>query len=240
MKNDGEMVMLVIGGVIVCAVIYFVLQGSQTSSSGIATAQADPASVQALYTAQAQDTAQAAALSAAQVSANMNLGQSLIGLFSTQNTNAATTNQTALNDNSAQAIAGQQAQTATSIATTNANAQTQTAAINGSTNIQVAQATVAGNESIAQSAANAQVGVAQANEQAQTNISNNQVTAAQRTANAGVLSNVLGGLASGIGSVFSPVAAAVPVAATTAQAASDAEQADEVNGIFSSLGLSAL
>ncbi|NCX05788.1 MAG: hypothetical protein EBW68_08435 [Actinobacteria bacterium] len=159
MEGAQKQNLLIIGGVLAAGIVlYLVLQGSSSSSSGVSWGQANPASVQALYSAQAATTASQNQL---QMSRNSNLSgiaSQIIGLAATQNNNAtalginaqntgASVASTRINSDTTLGVNKQNTDASLGIANTNAGAAMYSAA-------QAAMAQIAGSDAAERTSTN--------------------------------------------------------------------------------------
>jgi hypothetical protein len=226
--TEEEEGLLVVGVIAVGAVLFLVLKGSNVTSNGISVAQANPTSVQALYTAQAADTAQQAQLSSARIAANAGVAKDILGFFSLSNNNAAGVATNGQNTASANFIAGQQANASEYAANQSAVAQLGTAAQQAGSNIQiaraqegatigasqaagasaigVAQATGSANVDVARANADSNLGIARANADASISVANSQFKAVDSTNAASHANAQTASKSAGFGSVINGIA----------------------------------
>jgi hypothetical protein len=207
-KNHWEV--YVIGAVFIGGLAWLIISQSQSSSSGVSFSQANPTSVQALYTAQAADTATAATTAQTQIQANAAALGSLLGFEGTVSNNATTVATNGQNQNAATQIAGVQASSANyavqqnTAATINSTNQAASVAKQQSTDSSTTALGVAGsaaNASIASSMYSAQASEAASNDSLAATQDTNATahSVAQTTSKTGVFNNIL----STVGSLFS-------------------------------------
>lgn len=118
---------------IIGGIVYLLMQGSTSSSSGVAVTQANPASVASLYSAQASDTAAQAGVDQAGIQAQSAALSSVVGLVSTENTNATSLGLNGQNTGAAIKINSQNTNAATTIAAGQVNAANYATAMNNQT-----------------------------------------------------------------------------------------------------------
>lgn len=171
----------IIGGVLIIGILYVVISQSQGSSSGIAFAQANPQSVQALYTAQAADTATQAQTAQTQIQANAAALGSLLGYESTVSNNATTVATNSQNQNAAVQIAGLQANSANYAVQQQTQAALTATDVAGSVAKQQSSDQADTAKSVASSAANASIASSMYSAQASETASNDSLAATQDT-----------------------------------------------------------
>jgi hypothetical protein len=221
-------VVLILGGVVVIGLVYVLLQGGQTSSSGFSVVQANPQSVAAVYQANAQDVATQAQVQEAGISSQTSIANGILSYLGTANTNATAATENASNNSTTVQIGQIQAAAANyaeGVAAQAQVAQTQTAA---ASNQAIAGINANAQMSEATTNANAQTAIAQSAADAQTNISNNQATIAQRNDKTSFWSGLVGSVGNVLGKIFNG-----PTQTSTTTTSPTGSDASAISDLFS-------